>query len=112
MAALVNRVAVMAFALSALLGVQGGACTGGHSYQDGGSGGADGEVRGPAGATGRGGGTIGGSGGAVSSCLSRQEGEPCGGNVAHPCQCGSGLTCQPLDGGPPFGDVGGPCRKP
>jgi hypothetical protein len=38
------------------------------------------------------------------------RGGRCGGNIANPCTCASGLTCSPTDGGVPFGDVGGTCR--
>ncbi len=43
------------------------------------------------------------------ACVSSQGGR-CGGNIASPCICASGLTCTPGDGGLPFGDVGGTCQ--
>jgi hypothetical protein len=43
------------------------------------------------------------------ACVS-PAGGPCGGNTVQPCTCSSGLTCTPVDGGPPLGDVGGTCQ--
>jgi hypothetical protein len=44
-----------------------------------------------------------------AACVSK-DGEHCGGNIAHPCSCASGLVCTPSAGGPPAGDVGGTCK--
>ncbi|MBV9945931.1 MAG: hypothetical protein JOZ69_03695 [Myxococcales bacterium] len=49
--------------------------------------------------------------GGGSACVSDQGG-PCGGNTAHPCDCAAGLVCIPGDSGLPFGDVGGTCEAP
>jgi hypothetical protein len=44
------------------------------------------------------------------ACVS-PAGGPCGGNTTQPCACSPGLTCIPVDGGAPLGDLGGTCRS-
>jgi hypothetical protein len=46
---------------------------------------------------------------AGGACVS-QRGGHCGGNIANPCTCATGLTCTLGDSGLPFGDVGGTCE--
>jgi len=94
----------------------GGVATGGSAGAGtGGAGGADAGPRDGGGGAGGGAGGPGGQGGAPSDgsvlidgrCISG-EGGPCGGFIANPCTCQSGLACV-LSGIP---DTGGTCRKP
>jgi hypothetical protein len=44
-----------------------------------------------------------------AACIAA-EGEHCGGNIANPCSCASGLDCVTSAGAPAPGDVGGTCK--
>jgi hypothetical protein len=47
----------------------------------------------------------------VGSLCVAEEGQHCGGNIAHPCSCGTGLFCTSGSSALPSGDAGGTCEK-
>ena len=47
------------------------------------------------------------SGGEAHVACVSPAGGPCGGNAIQPCACSPRLTCIPVDGGAPLGDLGG-----